>query len=199
MTKVRGKEAKVQKTTKATKASATKASATKASATKASATKASTTKASTTKPSATKATDILEPLVRAASSVRHRAYAPYSKFQVGAALLTKSGHVFVGCNVENASYPVGICAERSALAAMIAAGESKPVALAVVTPGKRGGSPCGMCRQALIELARDMPIALVGVEGFRATRRDTTLSALLPDVFDFEPKHDPRKKKPGRS
>ncbi len=136
--------------------------------------------------------DPMDALVREALVAQGRAYAPYSKFHVGAALLTKSGKVFLGCNVENASYPVGICAERTAIVAMVAAGEREPVALAIVTPGKRGGSPCGLCRQTLGEFARDLPIALVGVEGGKLARRDTNISALLPDAFDFEAAHDPR-------
>jgi cytidine deaminase len=139
--------------------------------------------------------DLLAALVAEARVAQARAYAPYSGFHVGAALLTKSGRVFVGCNVENASYPAGICAERTAIVSMIAAGERDPVAMAIVTPGKRGGSPCGICRQTLSEFARDMPIALVGVDGDKEARRDTRLAALLPDAFDFEPEHDPRSRK----
>ncbi len=135
-------------------------------------------------------------LVKEAKLAQKKAYAPYSKFHVGAALLTKSGKIFHGCNVENASYPVGICAERTAIVAMVAAGERDPVALAIVTPGKRGGSPCGLCRQTMGEFARDFPIVLVGVEGQVANARHTSLAALLPDAFDFEPAHDPRLKKP---
>jgi cytidine deaminase len=139
--------------------------------------------------------DILAALVSEARVAQGRAYAPYSGFHVGAALLTRSGRVFVGCNVENASYPAGICAERTALVSMIAAGERDPVAMAIVTPGKRGGSPCGICRQTMSEFARDMPIALVGVSEGVEARRDTRLAALLPDAFDFEPEHDPRARK----
>ncbi|HRG98471.1 MAG TPA: cytidine deaminase [Polyangiaceae bacterium] len=139
--------------------------------------------------------DILAALVSEARVAQARAYAPYSGFHVGAALLTRSGRVFVGCNVENASYPAGICAERTALVSMIAAGEREPVAMAIVTPGKRGGSPCGICRQTMSEFARDMPIALVGVSEGVEARRDTRLAALLPDAFDFEPEHDPRARK----
>lgn len=139
--------------------------------------------------------DILAALVSEARVAQARAYAPYSGFHVGAALLTRSGRVFVGCNVENASYPAGICAERTALVSMIAAGEREPVAMAIVTPGKRGGSPCGICRQTMSEFARDMPIALVGVSEGAEARRDTRLAALLPDAFDFEPEHDPRARK----
>ncbi len=146
----------------------------------------------TSKAKGPRSPDPMDALVREALVAQGRAYAPYSKFHVGAALLTKSGRVFLGCNVENASYPVGICAERTAIVAMVAAGEREPVALAIVTPGRRGGSPCGLCRQTLGEFARDLPIALVGAEGGKLARRDTNIAALLPDAFDFEAAHDPR-------
>jgi cytidine deaminase len=130
------------------------------------------------------ARDVLAPLVTAARAVRERAYAPYSKYRVGAAILTKSGAVFTGTNVENATYGATICAERSAIVQMVAAGERDPIACAVATGGPKPGSPCGICRQVLREFARDMPIALVAEEGGRVTRRDTTLATLLPDAFD---------------
>jgi cytidine deaminase len=126
----------------------------------------------------------MDDLVVLAREVRARAYAPYSKYKVGAAILTKSGKVFAGCNVENASYPAGICAERNAIVQMIAAGEKDPIACAIVTAGPRAGSPCGICRQVLAEFARDMPITLVGDgPGTKRARRKTTLAALLPDAF----------------
>jgi cytidine deaminase len=128
--------------------------------------------------------DVLARLVTAARAARERAYAPYSKYKVGAAILTKSGSVFTGTNVENATYGATICAERSAVAQMIAAGERDPIACAVATGGPRAGSPCGICRQVLREFARDMPIALVAERHGRLTRRDTTLAKLLPDAFD---------------
>ncbi len=124
-------------------------------------------------------------LVLAARAARRHAYAPYSRYKVGAAIATRSGKIFAGCNVENGSYGACLCAERSAIGQMIAAGESDPVACAVVTGGERPGSPCGICRQVLSEFARDMPIALVGAGRGRAKRRDTTLAALLPDAFRF--------------
>jgi cytidine deaminase len=123
-------------------------------------------------------------LVTAARGARERAYAPYSKYRVGAAILTKSGAMFTGANVENATYGATICAERSAIAQMVAAGERDPVACAVATGGARAGSPCGICRQVLREFARDMPIALVAEHKGRLSRRDTTLAKLLPDAFD---------------
>jgi cytidine deaminase len=122
----------------------------------------------------------MDELIDAARAVRTRAYAPYSKYLVGAAIATRSGRIFTGCNVENASFGATLCAERNAVAQMIAAGERHPIACAVVTAGPRAGSPCGICRQVLWEFAGDMKIALVAVGG---KRRDTTLVKLLPDGF----------------
>lgn len=121
-------------------------------------------------------------LVRAAEEVRARAHAPYSKYAVGAALLVASGRVFAGCNVENASYGLSICAERSAIVQMVAAGESNLAALVVVTRGPMIGTPCGTCRQTLAEFALDLPILLV-VEGNASPPRMTSLTELLPDAF----------------
>ena len=123
-----------------------------------------------------------EELGRAAVEVQLRAHAPYSNYPVGAALLVASGRVFAGCNVENASYGLSICAERSALVQMVAAGESGPIALAVVTPGPMIGTPCGTCRQTLAEFAEDLPIQL-RVADSAAPPRMTSLEALLPDAF----------------
>jgi cytidine deaminase len=131
------------------------------------------------KPSA----ELLRRLIAAARRARTRAYAPYSNYRVGAALATRDGRIFVGCNVENASYGACLCAERNAIAQMIAAGQRKPIACAVATQGPRPGSPCGICRQVLAEFAGDMPIALVG-DGH--SRRETTLAALLPDAFRLD-------------
>lgn len=132
------------------------------------------------------AAQIVAALVAAARDVRKNAYAPYSKYKVGAAILTEAGDVFVGCNVENASYPAGICAERGALMSMVAAGAKKPVACAIVTAGKRGGSPCGICRQMLSELATDMTVILAGESGGPNDLRVTALSDLLPDAFSAQ-------------
>ncbi|WP_394845724.1 cytidine deaminase [Pendulispora brunnea] len=127
---------------------------------------------------------LLDQLVDEAKLVRARAYAPYSKYSVGAALATAGGRIYTGCNVENASYGATICAERSAIAQMIASGDDKPVACAVATGGTTPGSPCGICRQVLVEFSRDMPVVLVSVtDDGREIRRDTSLSALLPDAF----------------
>lgn len=122
-------------------------------------------------------------LVEAAIEARERAYAPYSHFAVGAAVLTASGRVFPGCNVENAAYSVGICAERTALASAYAFGEREIVALAVVTDTAEPASPCGMCRQAILELA---PSAAVVRANLRGDVSVTTPDALLPGGFTGE-------------
>ncbi len=129
------------------------------------------------------AAQIVAALVSAAKDARKRAHAPYSKYKVGAAILTESGDVFIGCNVENASYGATLCAERGAIMQMIAAGGKKPVACAVVTQGQVGGSPCGICRQVLAEFAEDMTVILVGEVGSPEHMRITSLSDLLPDAF----------------
>jgi cytidine deaminase len=135
----------------------------------------------------------LQRLIDLAVTAREQAYAPYSGYRVGAAIECASGKVFAGCNVENASYGATLCAERNAIAQMVAAGERDPVACAVVTEGAVPGSPCGICRQVLFEFANDMPVALVGLtpkpSGTGApqrTRQDTTLAALLPLGFRFK-------------
>ncbi len=121
------------------------------------------------------------PLLEAAWSARGRAYAPYSHFQVGAALLTASGDVVAGCNVENAAYPVGLCAERGALSAAVARGlvPGALVAAVVVTDAERLTPPCGACRQVLVEFADDLPILLAN----RHTRQLHHLADLLPHSF----------------
>jgi cytidine deaminase len=127
-------------------------------------------------------------LLTAAREARAHAYAPYSRYRVGAALLTRAGRVFAGCNVENASYGATLCAERSAVAAMVSAGDRDPVACVVVTSGGRGGapgSPCGICRQVLSEFARDMKVLLVAEDarGRITAKKATRLSTLLPLAF----------------
>jgi cytidine deaminase len=121
-------------------------------------------------------------LTEAASHVRAAAYAPYSEYQVGAALLAADGRIFIGCNVENASYGLALCAERSAVAQAIAAGQRSFVALVVVTAGPEAGSPCGLCRQTLSEFARELPIGLA-VAGDEEPRAVKNLRELLPDPF----------------
>ena len=127
----------------------------------------------------------LEPVIAAARQARTRAYAPYSRYRVGAALLTRAGHVFTGCNVENASYGATICAERSAVAAMVAAGDREPLVCVVVTAGPNPGTPCGICRQVLAEFAGDMRFVLVAEDtrGRVTARSEATLAGLLPRAF----------------
>lgn len=122
----------------------------------------------------------LESLIGDALSARNRAYAPYSKFLVGAALLGRSGHVYSGCNVENASYGLCICAERTAIASAVAAGERDFAGLVVATSSSPPTPPCGMCRQTIAEFAADLPILLVNEAGEQSR---TTLSAIFPQAF----------------
>jgi cytidine deaminase len=128
-------------------------------------------------------------LVDAARAVRANAYAPYSRYRVGAALLTLDGRIFVGCNVENATYGATLCAERSAVAAMIAAGATTPIACAVVTAGPSPGTPCGICRQVLAEVAEDLRLVLVAEDarGRIVARRAERLARLLPQAFRLRP------------
>ncbi len=122
-------------------------------------------------------------LVAEAKAARANAHAPYSKYRVGAAVLSKSGRVYRGCNVENASYGLTLCAERSAIAQMIAAGERELAAIVVVTEGPEPGPPCGLCRQMMAEFAGDrLPIALATSQN-DAPSRITSLGALFPEPF----------------
>lgn len=127
-------------------------------------------------------------LARRAEEARELAYAPYSRYRVGSAVLAArspgaEASVFVGANIENASYGLGVCAERHAIAQALFGGAQTLVAIAVATEGPVAGSPCGACRQVLAEFADDLPIALV-VAG--KVQRHTTLGALLPDAFRAE-------------
>ena len=127
-------------------------------------------------------------LVEAARVARAHAHAPYSHYAVGAALLTRSGRVHVGCNVENATYGATLCAERAAVAAMVTSGDTAPIACAVVTAGPRPGAPCGICRQVLIEFARDMKLVLVAEDarGKIIAKKTARLAKLLPHAFRLE-------------
>jgi cytidine deaminase len=116
-----------------------------------------------------------------AEAVRKKAYAPYSKFKVGAALLAADGTIVAGCNVENASYGLALCAERSAVGQIVALGK-RPVACAIVVDSKKPTPPCGMCRQVLAELGGlDMPVISRTVRGNQEAR--WTVGELLPDAF----------------
>lgn len=120
-------------------------------------------------------------LLEAARRVRAHAYAPYSHYAVGAAVRGASGRVYAGANVENASYGLALCAERSAVAAAVAAGEETITACAVVTSTSPPAAPCGMCRQVLAEFGADsLPVTLLNERG---EREDTTLGLLLPHAF----------------
>lgn len=123
-------------------------------------------------------------LFEAAEAVRANAYAPYSKFQVGAAILADDGKVYAGCNVENASYPVGNCAEPSAIAAMLAGGGKRIRRIYVTGPGVTPVTPCGGCRQRIREFADlDVEVISHGVDG---TPLVQTLGQLLPHSFGPE-------------
>jgi len=125
----------------------------------------------------------IEELVEAARQVQKKAYAPYSNFKVGAALLGKSGAVFIGCNVENSSYGMTMCAERNAAAHAVASGEREFSALAIVTDALKPTPPCGACRQVLVEFSPDMDVILVTTQGQRNT---FSLRELLPYLFEFK-------------
>ncbi len=122
-------------------------------------------------------------LVEAATQARRSAYAPYSRFQVGAALRMDNGSVHTGCNVENRSFGLTVCAERVAMGSAIAAGARKPMAVAVVTDVKPPALPCGLCLQTLAEFADpDLKILLANPDG---ERREYRLRDLLPHPFVF--------------
>lgn len=120
-------------------------------------------------------------LFDAALAVQQRAYAPYSRFKVGAAILAEDGAVHVGCNVENAAYPSGSCAEQGAICAMIAGGSSRIAAILVFGEGEALVTPCGACRQRIREFASpETTIAIAGPQGIRAR---FSLADLLPASF----------------
>lgn len=119
-------------------------------------------------------------LIEAAHAARARAYAPYSHFQVGAAALTAGGKIFLGANIENAAYPMTVCAERVAIFSAYAAGEREITALAVVTPTDDVASPCGACRQVIFELAPRCEVILLNLAG---ARRTVAPQDLLPHGF----------------
>lgn len=116
-------------------------------------------------------------LIEHARAVRERAYAPYSKFAVGAALLSSTGRVFTGCNVENLSFGLTVCAERNAVFAAIAGGERKFTKIAIVSDSKTPVSPCGACRQVLAEFGLELEVCSANLQGERFEAR---LDQLLP-------------------
>ncbi|MDB5621499.1 MAG: cytidine deaminase [Devosia sp.] len=123
-------------------------------------------------------------LFEAAEAIRAKAYAPYSRFTVGAAILAEDGQIYSGCNIENAAYPVGNCAEASAIAAMIAGGARRITRIYVTGPGTAPVTPCGGCRQRIREFA-DLDITVIshGVDGQPLV---ATLEQLLPHSFGPE-------------
>ncbi len=127
----------------------------------------------------------MQDLTQAAMAVRGRAYAPYSRFQVGAAIRSASGAIFAGCNVENAAYPQGVCAEAGAIGAMVAAGERRIAEVVVCGAGPLPVTPCGGCRQKLREFAGpDVIVRMVDEDGRVLLER--TMAELLPDSFGPE-------------
>ena len=123
-----------------------------------------------------------EDLVLRAIEARHWAYAPYSNYSVGAALLAESGRIYTGVNVENAAYPTGICAERVAVYKAISEGERDFVAIAVVTAN--GGTPCGACRQVLSEFGQEIRVLVADEQGRITLEMD--IAGLLPGAFTPE-------------
>ncbi|MRX51412.1 cytidine deaminase [Paracoccus sp. S-4012] len=121
-------------------------------------------------------------LLDAAREVRERAYAPYSRFKVGAAVRGASGAVYRGCNVENVAYPEGTCAEAGAIAAMVAAGETELIEVAVIADAPEPVPPCGGCRQKLAEFGRGATPVLLATTSGRTLA--TTVAELLPGRFE---------------
>jgi len=130
----------------------------------------------------------IEQLIAEAKKAREFAYVPYSKFKVGAALLTKDGSVYRGCNIENAAYSVCNCAERTVLFKAYSEGETEFAALAVIADTPRPVPPCGACRQVIAELCpSDMKVILANING---DVKIVTVQELLPDAFSAEDMHE---------
>ena len=123
--------------------------------------------------------DLREKLIEKALAAREWAYAPYSGYKVGAALLTASGRIYDGPNVENAAYPTSMCAERVAVYKAVSEGERQFAAIAVAT--QNGGAPCGACRQVLSDFGRETVVLIVADAG--TVIRETTVAEMLPDAF----------------
>ncbi|MCE2951147.1 MAG: cytidine deaminase [Alphaproteobacteria bacterium] len=128
---------------------------------------------------------VREELIAAAREACAKAYAPYSKFRVGAAVLTQQGHIYQGCNVENGAYPLCVCAERNAIArAVIEEGPTMSLkAIAIINMNEQECTPCGGCRQVISEFGKSTTVLYVGGQGWT----ETPLYTLLPGVFDFMP------------
>ena len=123
----------------------------------------------------------LEELIEAAKAVREKAYAPYSNFKVGAALRTKSGKIYTGCNVESASYGLTVCAERVAIWKAVSEGEKEFETIAVAADTEELTPPCGVCRQIIWEFCGDVPVIFANLKGKNETVK---MSELLPRAFD---------------
>jgi cytidine deaminase len=123
--------------------------------------------------------DLRKTLIEAARHARQWAYVPYSHYPVGAALLTDSGKIYDGVNIENAAYPTGICAERVAVFKAVSEGEHKFSAIAIMT--SNGGMPCGSCRQVMAEFNYKMTVIIANEKG--QILKETSLEKLLPDAF----------------
>jgi len=124
------------------------------------------------------------PLLEAAMKVREFAYSPYSKFKVGAAIRSESGNIYSGCNVENVAYPEGTCAEAGAIAAMVAAGETRIIEALIIADSPLPISPCGGCRQKLAEFTR--PEATITMTTLAGKTKTMTIAELLPGAFTRE-------------
>lgn len=139
----------------------------------------------------------LAQLVSAACAERARSYSPYSRFRVGAALRAVDGTVFLGTNVENASFGLSICAERSAVVAAVSAGIREFTAIAVCADGPAPTAPCGACRQVLLEFGPQMPVILAGENGLDGEVLELTVGDLLPHAF-FDFTEQLRQSAPGK-
>ena len=130
----------------------------------------------------------IELLIQEAKSAREMAYTPYSKFKVGAALLTKDGKIYKGCNIENAAYSMTNCAERTAIFKAFSEGDVEYAAIAVVADTTRPVPPCGACRQVISELCpKDMKVILTNLQG---DQQELTVEELLPGAFTAEDLHE---------
>ena len=123
----------------------------------------------------------LEKLVKSAKDVREKAYAPFSNFKVGAAVWTKGGKIYTGCNVESASYGLTVCAERVAIWKAVSEGETEFKSIAVVADTEELTPPCGVCRQIIWEFCGDVPVIFANLKGKTETLQ---MSELLPRAFD---------------
>ena len=121
-----------------------------------------------------------EKLVKEAEKARKRAYTPYSKFKVGAAILSADGKIFTGCNIENASFGMSVCAERVAIFKAISEGSTKFEAIAVVGDTDKPCSPCGACRQVISEFGEDIPLIMANLKGDIKIKK---IGELLPEAF----------------